>query len=1425
MSASDERILRLLQDARRQLESERARRTAPIAIVGMGCRFPGGGSSPRRFWQLLRDGVDATIEVPADRWDVDAFFDADPETPGTSYAKRGGFLKRIADFEPEFFGISPREATAMDPQQRLLLEVVWEALEDAGIASDRLDGSASGVWMGLCFDDYARRSVTSGEPGRIDAYSALGNSRAVAVGRIAYVFGLRGPAMQLDTTCSSSLVALHLACQSLRARECDLALAGGVNLISSPEASIAFSKLRALSPDGRCKTFDAGADGYARGEGCGVVVLKRLADTDTAGDRIYAVVRGSAINHDGHSNGLTAPNGAAQEEVIRAALANAGLTPADVDYVEAHGTGTPLGDPIEVLALGRAYGPRPSDVPLWIGSVKTNFGHLEAAAGVAGLMKLALCLSHGELAPHLHFRTPNPRIPWDSVPVSVADARRPWPRRDAPRRGGVSAFGMSGTNVHVIVEEPPPRPAPAASGHTAHLITLSARTQPALASLAGNYDLLLASTSDAELAGVCATANSGRAALAHRVAVVGANGAELRAGLQSVAAGSRSGHGAGGVVTRGKSPRVAFLFSGQGAQYAGMGRELYETEPIYRAALDRCAACADGPILEIVLGSAGDTARVHDTGWTQPALFAVEYALAELWRAWGVTPSAVIGHSVGELVAATVAGVFGLEEGFRLVAARGRAMQTHMSPGAMAAVLAAPATVLAMLADFPDVVIASLNGPRHTVVSGPGAAIDAVAAGLAHEGIVTKRLQTRLAFHSAACDPALPELRRAAEAARSKPAGCTIISNLTGEPTESNLDFASPDYWCRHAREPVRFGDGMAALVREGYEVFVEIGPTPTLLPMARTVPGGALLTWLPSLVPGQSDWRRLLTTLGALWTRGAACDPAAIDQRHVVSLPTYPFQRRTFWMDLPGRRATGAGGVRPYVERRSEEVGPAPTRVRDAILAARPEARRGKLEAFVRDKVSAALGLAPGELDLTRSLKDLGIDSLMLVSLDMAIREDLGLDVPVQELARADGATMVETLWHLLSSESGVDLSEAVDLTGEAVLDDAIAGGRGAPAGIATVLLTGATGFLGAFILAELLGQTEAHVMCLVRASGAQAGLARVVANLRQYRLWDDSMAPRISAIPGDLAEPRLGQTESAFAALADRVDAIYNNGAHVSYVATYHALKPSHVGGTREVLRLASIGRPKAVHHISSIAAYEAAAYRGQTMAEGMSPVESRGIHLAYSRCKWVSEALVRAARERGVPVTIYRPSLVSGSSGSGAWNTNDFLCRMLKGIIEMGCIPSGLDLQLDFSPVDYVGKSVVYLSRQPASLGQAFHLHHPQGVDWMAFGEMIADLGYEIEFVSHAEWLERLEARRDGTLYPLLPFFRQRWAPDRLTYIELNQRGYRPLLTCDGTVPTLAAAGIRCPPIDLALIGRYVQYLVDVGFLVPAPRTIGR
>ncbi|MEH1778506.1 MAG: type I polyketide synthase [Nostoc sp.] len=929
------RALLALEQLQNKLDVLEYAKAEPIAIIGMGCRFPGGVKDPESFWQMLHNGTDTITKVPRSRWCIDDYYDPKPQTPGKISVADGGFLEdEIGAFDPQFFGLSPREATYLDPQQRLLLEVSWEALEQAHIVPQKLFNSLTGVFVGIGANDYARHLEQAGVS---DAYIGTGNALSVAAGRISYVLGLTGPSLAVDTSCSSSLVAVHLACQSLRLQECHLALAGGVNLILSPATSIIFSQAGMLAPDGRCKTFDAQANGYVRSEGCGMIALKRLSDAQRDGDRIFALIRGSAVNQDGPSGGLTVPNGPSQEAVIRQALKNGAVEPAQVSYIEAHGTGTSLGDPIEVGALGAVFGSSHSpSQPLNLGSVKTNIGHAEFAAGIAGLIKIVLQLQHQAIAPHLHFHQPNPHINWADLPVVIPTQTKDWLRGNTPRIAGVSSFGFSGTNAHVVLEEAPLKeqgsrgageqgsrgaeeqgrsdngisplplrpsaPLPlrpstphplcplASSERPLHLLGLSAKSETALLQLALAYRAYLETAPELELADVCFSANTGRSHFKHRLAVVTSSLNELRQKLgQLIAQEQVSGVYSGQSSTT--SPKVAFLFTGQGSQYIGIGQQLYQTQPTFRQALDRCAtilhSLGNKNLLEILYpsteeaegqgaGSGGSnpfpSARsgaehgyeappfqgaltgaeynralsfppcslppaplplltgTQETADSEVAIFAFEFASAQMWQSWGVKPSILMGDGIGEYVAACLAGVFSLEDGLRLIVARSQLSEEFV---AIAEAMATPAA--------------------------------------------------GIAYHS----PKLP-----------------IVSNVTGQIV--NADIACGQYWVNHLHQTETFVQSIQTLQTEGYKVFLEIGTQPMLSEMGVSLPESEVL-WLASLQPGQDEWQQLLANLAQLYVRGVAIDWSGFEQdyaRHQVTLPTYPFQRQRYWIERQGDTA-----------------------------------------------------------------------------------------------------------------------------------------------------------------------------------------------------------------------------------------------------------------------------------------------------------------------------------------------------------------------------------------------------------------------------------------------------------------------------------------------------------------------------------------
>nr|WP_224350496.1 type I polyketide synthase [Streptomyces olivaceus] len=942
-----------LQRSRQQLADAEAARREPIAIVAMSCRYPGNVRSPQDLWRLVVAGEDAISSFPGDRgWDLEALYDPDPEREGTCYTREGGFLHDAAAFDPAFFGISPREAMAMDPQHRLLLETSWEAFENAGIDPGSLRGSRTGVFAGVMYDDYGARLMEH-TPKGFEGYLGTGSATSVASGRIAYTFGLEGPAVTLDTACSSSLVAMHLAARALRAGDCELALAGGVTVMATPGVFVDFSRQRGLAPDGRCKSFAAGADGTGWSEGAGLLLLERLSDARRNGHPVLAVVRGSAVNQDGASNGLTAPNGPSQQRVIRQALAEGLLTPSDVDAVEGHGTGTVLGDPIEAQALIAAYGrDRPADRPLWIGSVKSNIGHTQGAAGVAGVIKMVQAIRHGTLPATLHSAEPSPHVDWSAGNVALLTENRDWPEADRPRRAGVSSFGVSGTNAHVVLEQAPAEPVePGGTGGTGGVgearealepgetvtdgpgevpfaaaalsrpvpLLVSARTEGALRDSARDLAGLLRGELASSALDVAYSSAASRALLEHRAVVVGSDGAELTRGLDALAQGDLL---PGNVVVDEAAAEpggLAYLFTGQGSQRPGMGRALAAAYPVFAEAL--AEVCAefdrhlDRPLQQLMFAAKGDPEAelLHQTRYAQPAVFAVETALFRLLTHWGLRPNILLGHSVGELVAVHAAGMLDLSDGAALVAARARAMQRARPDGAMVALEASEDEVRATLAGHErEVAVAAVNSPRATVISGDADAVLAVGDHWRAAGRRVRRLTVSHAFHSPHMDDVLDEFREAAARVRFAEPAVPLVSNVTGAVADP-AELRSPEYWVSHVRRPVRFADGVRALRSAGVTCCLEVGPDAALTTMAREClrdgneeegeEGVRAVMLAPMMNARRPEPQTALVAVAKLHAAGHRVDWSAQFEGSGavrVALPNYPFQRRDYWLN-PG--------------------------------------------------------------------------------------------------------------------------------------------------------------------------------------------------------------------------------------------------------------------------------------------------------------------------------------------------------------------------------------------------------------------------------------------------------------------------------------------------------------------------------------------
>jgi len=907
LSATKKALL-ALQEMKEKLRILQYDKTEPIAIIGIGCHFPGEASSPDYYWQLLKEGKDTSIEIPSNRFDIDKYYDFDPDVPGKMYNRFACFLSEpIDEFDPQFFGISPREANCIDPQHRILLETTWNALENANIVPESLFNSLTGVFVGIASFEHAISMFSPSNITNIDGYYGTGTSLGAAAGRISYLFGLTGPSLIIDTACSSSLVTTHLACQSLRLKECNLAIAGGVNLLTNPEVFINFAKARMLSPDGKSKAFDKNADGYGRGEGCGVIILKRLSDAIKDGDKILAQIQGSAVNQDGLSGGLTVPNGPSQEKVMRKALENSGLKPDQITYIEAHGTGTSLGDPIEMGAIGNVYGKNRSwDNLLYVGSVKSNIGHLESAASIASIIKVVLSLKNKQIPPHLHFKTPNPLIDWNSFPVKIPTSLTLWNVNDR-RIAGVSSFSFSGTNAHILIEEAPDIKIESEqysiqTKRNFHLLTLSAKSFESLKELAVRYEKYLSINTNLDLADICFTSNTRRTHFNYRFSVTGNSAFQIADKLKYFYTENNTDLSSYGKIIKGKTPKIAFLFTGQGSQYINMGKELFETNSVFRNTLQKCSDILNDylevPLLKVIYPDTNQSSLIDNTAYTQPALFAFEYSIAKVWESWGIKPDIVMGHSVGEYVAACIAGVFSLNDGLKLISERGRLMQNLCETGDMIVVLSNFAAVEKIIKPYKDSIsIAAINGNENIVISGQPESINEIKPVFEKNNIEIRKLNVSHAFHSSMMKPMISPFEKFAQTLNYYSPKITIYSNLTGDKVTNEI--ADHQYWCKHILNPVQFYSCIKKLSEDNVKVFLEIGPKPTLLGMAQLFVPEDKGLWLPSLRYGHDEYERMFLSLSELYKQGANIDWHNIDKdykRKTVQLPNYPFQKQRCW-------------------------------------------------------------------------------------------------------------------------------------------------------------------------------------------------------------------------------------------------------------------------------------------------------------------------------------------------------------------------------------------------------------------------------------------------------------------------------------------------------------------------------------------------
>jgi thioester reductase-like protein len=1381
-----------------------------VAIIGMAGRFPEARNLDQ-FWQNLRGARECIRTFERDQLLAAGVREEHVDHP--DFVPRRPYLEGIEHFDHGYFGFTPKEASMMDPQHRMLLETAVAAFEHAGYGPDQLPEQVA-VYAGTGENGYlwynlgTHRDLIESMGG---FPAMIGNGKDYLATRISYKLNLRGPSMTVQTACSTSLVAVHLACQSLLNGECDMAVAGAVSLALPPVGGYLFQPEGIVSSDGHCRSFDDDADGTLFGSGAGAVILKRLDDAVRDGDAIQAVILGCAVNNDGAGKvGFSAPGVQGQADVIAEALGVAGVAPGQISYVEAHGSATRLGDPVELRALEQAFaGVAPGQCAL--GSVKSNIGHVNTAAGMAGLLKTVLGLQHGEIPATINVRKPSTLIDWDVSPFRLNRKTCPWLPLDGRRIAGVSSFGLGGTNAHVIVEQAPPR-AGGASGREPQLLVLSARSETSLQEQACNLATHLEHYTGS-LADAAYTLQTGRKSHPYRRALVAATATQAAQQLRQPAAVK---------PCDGASRPVAFMFAGVGERYASTVRNLYDTEPVFRRHLDACCAML-APLLDVDVRallweahhadgtrlSGAMPSRLDDTRYAQPALFAVEYSLAQLWLSWGIAPQALIGHSLGEYVAATLSGVFNLADALRLVAARAKLI-SELPAGAMLALpLDEQATGALLRAGLS---LAAVNAPELCVVSGTLDAVAALEMELAARGIAARRLAATHAFHSTQMEAVRPALLDILAGLDLQPPTIALMSNLNADWLTAD-QARSPTYWADHMCAPVRFAQGVTRLAERFSGVLLEVGPAQSVGVFARQQlmqSGGApVYNSLPHVLEQVAAQQHALLTLGKLWMEGVTPDWRALhgaDRRCRVSLPGTAFERHRHWIE-PAAQAQGGLAI-------TAPASPLPASAA-ALVPPQPEsapcAPAQSLLAIYRD----LLGL--DEIRPDQSFFELGGHSLLAVQLISRVRELFGVRL---QLATLFQAPSVNALLPLLERPE-LARQQSVDFWGEAKLDDDIcpAKGQAAPAGAPRrVLLTGATGFLGAFVLQQLLLQTDAEIFCLVRAPNPAEGRVRVERNARNYKLLeaDQSLPARVQVMCGDVAQVRLGLDPDSYRSLAHGVQAVFHVAAWVNWIYPYTALKQANVEGTREVLRFACAGTLKRVHHVSSTAVFDVPTYPESNLPDETFDLRtldySQGMLTGYAVSKWVAEQLVAQARTRGIPASVYRAAYVAGDSRTGACNTGDFIYRMTKGCIELGMVPD-IHVRLNVAPVDFVARGLVglALSNYPAA---DFHVMNSDTSYWQDVIGWIGTLGYRLQRVSYEHWMACLAGAPDNALYPLIPYL-----PEHFEGHDDGSAQGR-LVDCSRTTGALAELGMRCPPADAQLLATYHRFMLERGFLSAAP-----
>jgi phthiocerol/phenolphthiocerol synthesis type-I polyketide synthase E len=1421
----------------------------PIAIIGMACRVP-GARTLADFWHNMRHGVESITrfsreELLASGVNEQALGDPD-------YVPASGYLGGADRFDAEFFGLRPAEAEAMDPQHRLLCQTAWEAAENSGHDPARF-GGAVGVFAGMFMNKYLAANLATNprfQRSPMATVARIFNDKDFLATRVAHLLNLTGPAYTVQTACSTSLVATHLACQSLWSYESDVALVGGVAVNLPLKCGYPVAERGLFSPSGHCRPFDVHADGTVPGNGAVALVLRRYTDAVADRDNIYALIKGSAVNNDGAAKaGFTAPSIQGQATVITAALALAGVDPATIGYVEAHGTATQVGDPIEITALAQAY--RSGAVRhqrCAIGSVKANIGHLDAAAGVAGLMRAALAIYHGTIPPNANFTRPNPELRLDQGPFYVPASDAAWQSAQGPRRAGVSSFGVGGTNAHVVLEQAPAVAAAGSAGSAPYaarqwqLLPVSGQSmsvaeatiqrltayldQAGVGTSPGNEGSTRLADPGIALADVAFTLQDGRRAFGVRRFAVCSDVTDAA----RVLGGSEPQR----LVTRTASASAAsgsavFAFPGGGMQHPDMGVDIYRSEPVFRAEVDQCAdlllpalgwdvrrllfPSAFTPLPGKELAGGAATMGRDQGAEVVSALFVVEYALARLLMSWGIQPAAMIGHSLGEYVAACLAGVFSLSGALEITLARGE-LFAAMPPGRMLVVAMPEAQLAPMLPE--RISVSAVNAADLTVVAGPDADIAALLTELRADGIDCRKVSVPVASHSWMVEPYLDDFAAKVRRVTLAEPHMPFVSCVTG--TWITADEATdPMYWVRHLREPVRFAAGVREVLTEPDRVLVEVGPGRALTALARAQRLAPTPTAIPTMgLPRDPlpDLAHLVTAAGRLWQAGVELDWAAFHgaaSPRRVPLPTYPFAEQRYWVEA-GRTALVATEPDPPPPSIASRAGAEPGSVTPWNGAGQADAPRTDLEREIAQVWCDLLG--SDQVGIDDDFFDLGAHSLMVTQVTRELRRMGAPQLTARDVLQAPTIAQMAALVERARRGEATSMALIENVSpDEAVLDAEIRGdGRRAPDVTApkTVLLTGATGFVGAFLCAELVRRTSARVLCLVRAPTEAEGLERVRAKLRGYGLPEAESA-RLSAVAGDLARPLFGWTAAGFDGLADQIDAIYHCGAWVNFVRPYRVLKATNVSGTEEILRLATRNRLIPVHHISTLAALAGAMISGSGTIREDDPLPPPAGHdTAYSQSKWVAERLVVIARERGIPVSVYRAGGVLADSSTGAANTEDYVTKVIQGCVQLGLAPLR-DYALSVGTVDDLARQVVALSLRPEALGRTFHTIDPGPLAWNEIFDQIRRFGYPVRSVPFGQWRQTLTERvesegDDNALAPLMAMLGD--MPDRRM----------PQISTANVAAVLGGAPAEAPTLGTEYFARMLRFMTRRRLLPP-------